>query len=428
MSARVLFLTQWFEPEPVMKGLGFVRGLIAQGLDVEVATGFPNYPSGRIAKGYRLRPWQREVMDGVTVRRLWLWPSHDGSSLGRAANYLSFFLSALVFCLFRSGRYDAIYVYHPPITVGLAAALAGMITRRPFLLEVQDLWPDSVAASGMSGTGRMARVLGPICRFVYRRAAHVVGQSNGMTARLVERGVPADRASTIVNWADEALARPAGLYPVESLGFQGRFNVVYGGNLGKVQGLETLIQAAERAGREAPDLLLTLIGDGVERDRLAALIEQSGARHVQLKPGVPQSQIGDVFAAADVLALHLIDDPLFEITIPSKTQFYMAMGRPILIGVRGEAAAMITAAEAGLAVPPADVEAMAAAMIRLARMSCSERDAIGARARAAYDQHYSRDRAIQRTAGLIRWVLGEPGGATATFGAAPGPVLKGEAA
>jgi lipopolysaccharide/colanic/teichoic acid biosynthesis glycosyltransferase/glycosyltransferase involved in cell wall biosynthesis len=407
VTHRVLFLTQWFDPEPAMKGLAFVQALTERGLDVEVATGFPNYPSGRIAPGYRLRAWQREVMQGVVVRRLWLWPSHDASSLGRVANYLSFFVSAFLFCLLRGRRYAAIYVYRPPITVGLAAALAGLVTRRPILLDVQDLWPDSVAASGMSGTGRMARVLGPICRFVYRRAARVIGQSKGMTARLIQRGVPAARAATLINWADEAMARPRGVFPVETLGFEGRFSLVYGGNLGRVQGLETLVHAAERAGRDVPELQLTLIGTGVERDRLSALIEEIGARHVQLRPGVPQDQIGDIFAAADGLVLHLIDDPLFEITIPSKTQFYMAMGRPILIGVRGEAADMVTDAGAGLAVPPGDVEAMARAMIALARMPADTRAGMGARARRAYDDHYGFDRATAATADLIGQVLGE---------------------
>ncbi len=405
MAGRVLFLSQWFEPEPAMKGIKFVRGLIDAGFEVEVATGFPNYPSGKIATGYRLRPYQKEAMQGVVVHRLWLWPSHDASSLGRAANYLSFFLSALVFCLFRGRRFDAVYVYHPPITVGLAAALAGMITRRPFLLEVQDLWPDSVAASGMAGTDRLSRVLGPICAFVYRRAALVIGQSKGMTARLIQRGVPADRAATVVNWADEDLARPGGGYPLGELNFEGRFNLVYGGNLGRVQGLETLIHAAEEAGRAVPELQLTLIGGGVERDRLAALIDSLGARHVRLRPGVPPTKIGDVFAAADALVLHLVDDPLFEITIPSKTQFYMAMGRPILIGVKGEAARMVTGAGAGLSTPPGDVEAMANAMVALARMSATDRAAMGARAQQAYCDHYGFDRAIRQTSGLIDRVV-----------------------
>lgn len=401
MARRVLFLSQWFEPEPVMKGLKFVQGLIDAGFEVEVATGFPNYPTGKIAPGYRLRPYQKQIMNGVTVHRLWLWPSHDRSSVGRAANYLSFFVTAALFCLFQARHFDAIYVYHPPITVGLAAALSGIVTRRPFLLEIQDLWPDSVAASGMAGTGRMARWLEPVCNFVYRRAAIVVGQSRSMSARLVQRGVPADRALTIINWADEEMARPGGGYPMAELGFEGRFNIVFGGNLGIVQGLETLVQAAEQAGREVPNLQLTLIGGGVERDRLATLLDDIQARHVQLRPAVPQSQIGDVFAAADVLVLHLVDDPLFEITIPSKTQFYLAMGRPILIGVRGEAADVVVQAGAGLATPPGDVEAMAEAMVRMAKMPAEDRQAMGRRAREAYDAHYSRERGMALTVDAI---------------------------
>lgn len=408
MSGRVLFLCQWFEPEWAMKGLPFVRALIDRGFQVEVATGFPNYPTGKIAPGYRLRPYQREIMQGVTVHRLYLWPSHDQSSLGRAVNYLSFFLTATLFCLLRARGFDAVYVYHPPITVGLAAAVSGLVTRRPYLLEVQDLWPDSVAASGMAGTARMARWLGPVCDFVYRRAAVVIGQSRGMTARLLGRGVPAERALTIVNWADEDTARPGGGCPVADLQFEGRFNLVFGGNLGRVQGLDVLIHAAELAGRTVPELQLTLIGQGVERDRLAELIASLPARHVRLRPGVPQSQIGDVFAAADALVLHLADDPLFEITIPSKTQFYMAMGRPILIGVSGEAAEMVTQAGAGLATPPGDVEAMAEAMVRLARLSPPERAAMGARARDAYERLYSFDRGMTQTVAAIRRVMERP--------------------
>ena len=210
MTRRILFLTQWFEPEPVIKGIEFVKALSAAGYEVEVATGFPNYPSGRLAHGYRLKHHQLEVIDGIRVHRLFLYPNHGVSSLGRAANYLSFFLSALVFCLIRARRFDAIYVYHPPITVGLAAALSGLFTRQPFLLEVQDLWPDSVGASGMAGTGNLAKILGPVCDFVYRRAAMVIGQSRGMTERLIERGVPRSKTATVFNWADEESARPGG--------------------------------------------------------------------------------------------------------------------------------------------------------------------------------------------------------------------------
>lgn len=398
---RVLFLTQWFEPEPVMKGLQFAQGLAAAGYEVEVATGFPNYPTGKLAPGYRLRPYASEVMQGVRVHRLFLVPSHDASSFGRAANYLSFFFSALVFCLLRGGRFDAVYVYHPPITVGLAAAISGLFTRTPFVLDVQDLWPDSVMVSGMGGARRLGGVLAGLCGFVYRRAALVVGQSKAMTERLIERGVSRTRAVTIFNWADEDAARARGGYDVSALAFEGRFNFVFGGNLGRAQDLETLVRAADLAGREVPEIQLTLVGEGMERDRLAALIAGMGSAHARLAPGVPRTQIGDIFEAADVLILHLLDDPLFAITIPSKTQFYMAMGKPILIGVSGEAAEVVTGCGAGFSAPPQDVSAMAAAMVRMARLPAAELAGMGRRAREAYEARFSYAAAMAATVACL---------------------------
>ncbi len=201
-SRRVLFLTQWFEPEPIMKGLRFAQGLVDAGFEVEVATGFPNYPTGKLAPGYRLRPYASEMMEGIQVHRLFLVPGHDTSALGRAANYISFFLSALVFCMLQGRKFDVIYVYHPPITVGLAAAISGWMTRTPFILDVQDLWPESVVASGFNGADRIGGILARVCEFVYCRASLVVSQSRAMKEALVDRGVEPDKAVTIFNWAD----------------------------------------------------------------------------------------------------------------------------------------------------------------------------------------------------------------------------------
>ncbi|WP_136161131.1 glycosyltransferase family 4 protein [Sphingomonas flavalba] len=405
MAQRILYLSQWFLPENSDRGLRIAKALIERGYEVEALTGFPNYPTGKIAPGYTLRPYMRETLDGLTVHRVFLYPSHDSSSIGRALNYWSFFLSAFIFCLLRARRFDAIYVYHPPITVGLAAAISGLFTRRPFVLEVQDLWPESVATSRMGGASVLSRILGPICRFVYCRAAVVLGQSRGMTRRLIARGVPEERTDTLFNWANEDAIESTGSYDVAALAFEGRFNFVFGGNMGKVQGLETMVNAAYEAARTVPRIKLTLIGDGVERDRIAALIAGRGGDVVSLRPSVPQSQIGDVFAAADVLILHLIDDPMFAFTIPSKTQFYMAMGKPILIGMRGEAAGMVTDIGAGVAVPPDDVDAMARAMVDMARMPKSALIAMGGKGRAAYWAHYSFESAAATIANVIAKLL-----------------------
>lgn len=406
MGRRILYLSQWCWPEPGSHALETARGLKERGYDVEILTGFPNYPTGKLVDGYRVSAYARDQIQGVTVHRVFLYPSHDASSFGRALNYLSFFLSALLFCLFRSGRFDLIYVYHPPITTGLAAALAGLWRRTPFILEVQDLWPDSVAASGMSATGLLARILDPICRFVYRRAALVLGQSEGMAARLVERGVDPQRADVFFNWADEDAARPNGLYDVASLNFDGRFNFVYAGNLGVVQALDTLIEAAHSLADTAPQIQLTLIGDGAERARLEALVRERHVGNVQILPGVPVNHIGDVLAAADVLVAHLKDDPLFEITIPSKTQFYLAMGRPILMGVRGEAARIVTDAGAGIGAPPGDAAAISEAMLHMASMAPTALVAMGARGRTAYEEQFAFQTTMDRIAHHIGRLLG----------------------
>lgn len=405
MATRVLYLSQWFPPENGAVGLQVSKGLSERGYDVEALTGFPNYPSGKLSAGYRLAPYLRETMDGIPIHRVYLHPSHDRSSLGRALNYLSFFISALIFCLFNARRFDVIYVYHPPITVGLAAAICGFIARRPFILEVQDLWPDSVAASGMGGTTFLARFLGPVCRFVYRRAAAVLGQSHGMTRVLVERGVAEHKSGTIFNWANESAARARGTYDVASLNFEGRFNFVYGGNLGAVQGLESLIHAAHKLSNVAPQIQLTIVGDGTERERLIALVKNLGARNVRILPAVPQSQIGDILAAADVLVIHLKEDPLFEITIPSKLQFYLAMGRPVLAGVRGEAGQIVVDAGAGLKAEPENVAALADTFISFASKPRAELDAMAARARSLYDEKFSFEKTLSRIEAAIQSTL-----------------------
>ncbi|MCU0881855.1 MAG: glycosyltransferase family 4 protein, partial [Hyphomonadaceae bacterium] len=203
---RILYLSQFFEPEPAFKGTTFVRALKAAGHTVEVATGFPNYPGGKLYPGFKIAPYRRETGSGFTVHRLPLYPSHNASSLGRALNYLSFFCSALLFCLINSRRFDVIYVYHPPITVGLAATLAAWLWRVPVALDIQDLWPDSVVTTGLRGTSQLEAPLASLCRFVYRRAACLIPQSKGMEAKLIERGVPASKLRTIRNWASDAPA------------------------------------------------------------------------------------------------------------------------------------------------------------------------------------------------------------------------------
>lgn len=393
---RILYLTQWFEPEPIGKGASFVRAMIERGHEVEVVTGFPNYPAGKLYPGYRLRLHKADNVNGIAIHRVALYPNHDRSSFKRILNYFSFVFSATFYGIFRAGRFDVIYAYPPP-TVGLAAAAIGLVRRRPFVQDIQDLWPESVTGSGMAGTRRMASVLNVMCNFVYRRAARIVAQSQGMAARMIERGVPADKVDIIFNWADEATLAPQGLCDPGDYGIGEGFTIVYAGNLGRMQGLGTLVRAAHLAATRAPRLRLLLIGDGIESDTLRSLAEELGADNVRIAPGVAKDQIADILAAADVATLHLRDDPLFEITIPQKTQFYMAMGKPVLVCVRGEASAIVTEAGAGIAAEPDNPEAIAEAMVRLAQLPADELAAMGERAREAYVREFSLAAAAEAT-------------------------------
>lgn len=407
--AKVLYLSQWFPPENGAVGLQVTRALKDRGYEVEALTGFPNYPSGKLAPNYKLSYYLREEMDGIVVHRVLLYPSHDLSSVKRAINYISFFVSSLIFLLFRGRNYDVIYVYHPPILPAFAAALSGLITRRPFIVEVQDLWPDSVATAGMRGATAIAGVLGPVCGFVYRRAAVVLGQSEGMAKRLIERGAAAGKTGVVSNWADESAVRSAGQMPARRLNFEGRFNFVYAGNLGTVQALEILVEAAGLAADVNPQIQLTLIGDGAERGRLEQFIKEAGGRVAQIVDAVPIAEVGAVLSKADVLVVHLKDDPLFEITIPSKVQFYLAMGKPVLAAVAGEASRIVDGAGAGMTVRPGNAQAVAEAMLQMAALSRDDLEAMGALGRAAYEARFSFDAGLDRRAAFIQAAIaGQP--------------------
>ncbi len=395
---RILYLTQWFEPEPhVIKGLRFVRALQAAGHEVTVVTGFPNYPTGRLYPGYRLKPIQRERIEGVDVVRLPLYPSHDTSSLRRSLNYLSFFFSALAYLLVRREPFDRAYVYHPPITVGLAAAVAGLVRRLPFILDIQDLWPDTLAAVGMTGGRRLTRPIGWLCRFVYWRAKAIVAQSEGMRATLAARGVPAEKLITIYNWAD---AEPSNIDQAAPLAAH-RFVVVYGGNLGKAQGLGTVLEAAARLRDLRPDIQIRLYGDGVEAASLREQARVLDLRNLEIHAQIGKAEINEVFARADALLVHLTDHPLFTITVPSKIQAYLATGRPIAAGIAGEGARLLGESGAAMVAPPGDPGALAAAIAALADTPADARRRMGMRGRNYYLRNLAFHRGVHRTLRLL---------------------------
>ncbi len=381
---RVLLLMQWFDPEPTFKGLVFARELVRQGFDVEVVTGFPNYPGGKVYAGYKIKLIQRERIDGVEVTRLPLYPNHDQSAIKRVLNYASFAASALFYGVFMAKRADVIYAYHPPLTVGVAASLIRWVRGIPLVYDIQDMWPDTLRATGMLNNPRALALVGRVCDWVYKRVDQLVVLSPGFKRLLLQRGVPESKIDVIYNWADEsALMSPVGAVPAAFPGAD-RFRVMFAGNMGKAQALGAVLDAAAILQGRGSRASLVMLGGGVEVSRLKTRALEMKLGNVVFLPPVPMSEVGTVLAAADVLLVHLRKDPLFEITIPSKTQAYMAVGRPLLMAVNGDAADLVRQAKCGLTAESENPHALADAVDSLAAMPADELKTMGESASRFY--------------------------------------------
>lgn len=402
MKTKVLLLTQWFDPEPTFKGLVFAKELLDQGFDVEVLTGFPNYPGGRVYPGYRVRWIQREIMEGVHVTRVPLYPSHDQSALKRAFNYVSFLLSSLIYGLFFARRFDVIYAYHPPLSVGITASLLKIFRRKPLVYDVQDMWPDTLKATGMLGNERLLSLIGKVCDWVYRRSDAIVVLSPGFKKLLIERGVPTEKIEIIYNWADEkSLQSPAGSLPNDFPGAT-RFKILFAGNMGKAQALDTILESAAILKAHHSPATFVLVGGGVETERLKLKSKELGLDNVQFIAPMPMSQIGTVLQAADVLLVHLRKNPLFKITIPSKTQAYMAAGKPILMGVDGDAAELIAQSQSGWIIPSENAQVLALEVTKLIKLMPDDLKAKGKQAKSFYERELSVKVGVGRFADIFR--------------------------
>lgn len=388
-------MTQWFDPEPTFKGLLFAKELQKKGNQVEVITGFPNYPGGKIYDGYKIKLYQKEVIDDVVVHRVPLYPSHDGSALKRIANYLSFFFASFICGLFKASKPDVIYSYHPPLTTALSAMLVGFFRRKPFVVDIQDLWPDTLAATGMLNNRRVLKVVDQVCKLVYKRAAKIVVLSPGFEKRLIERGVPAEKIELIYNWCDEESLRNPKESKAEIPQNENR-NLLFAGNLGHAQGLPAIVDAAKILQDNNVKVNIVLVGDGVAKADAAKKAEKYKLNNIFFVPRVPMLEVGSLLSQADMLLVHLTSDPLFAITIPSRTQAYMAVGKPIVMGVEGDASDIVRDAECGVICQPNNASSLAAAAEKLAAIDEKELESLGRRSESYYSTNMSVEAGVKK--------------------------------
>jgi glycosyltransferase involved in cell wall biosynthesis len=309
-------------------------------------------------------------MDGIAVHRVALYPSHDKSALRRILNYLSFSLSAFLLRFLFSAK---------------------------VIIDVQDLWPESVANPKMLGNKAVLDVLNGICSWIYRRADKLTVLSPGFKQELINRGVAPEKIEVSYNWCDEASIAvdesPVGA--VKPSEFSGKFIVLFAGAMGIAQGLDTVLDCARLCREALPNIQFVLIGGGVERPRLQKRTEEMGHNNVTFLPPRSMETMGEIFALADALIVHLKDDPLFRITIPSKTQAYLFTGKPIIMAMRGDAAALVEQAGAGILCEPDNPLAMLDAVRSLHDTSESERRKMGDAGHRYYMQHLSFEKGVR---------------------------------
>ena len=384
-------LTQWFDPEPFYKGIPFAKELTRLGHKVEILTGFPNYPGGKVYDGYRIRFCQREIISGIPIIRVALYPSHDRSAIKRVLNYVSFAVFATIIGIFHIKTPDVLYVYHPPATIGLPALIISLLRRVPFVYDIQDLWPDTLSSTGMIKNKKALFLIDKFCKYVYSNAGKIVVLSSGFKSALIERGVSESKIEVIYNWCDDTQINEESIRADlrKKLGMAGKFNILFAGTMGKAQALGAVLRAVELVENRLPKIQFVFVGGGVDVGRLKKKMEDLNLKNVLFIPRQPVSKIGKFLNSADVLLVHLKKDPLFMITIPSKTQAYMATGKPILMGVEGAAAELIEKACCGLSCIPENPSSIAQAVEKMFNMSKTDLKKMGNAGKNFYSNELS---------------------------------------
>lgn len=401
---RVLIVSQYFWPEGFSIN-NIARSMIEKGVEVDVLTGKPNYPAGQKFAGYRGWGCMREVWNGVSLFRVPLAARGLGGGLRLAVNYLSFVVSGLFFgaLLLRKRPYDAILVYAPsPILQAIPAIFLAWLKRCGVVVWVQDLWPESLSATGHVRNKTALKLVESVVRFIYGRTDLLLAQSRAFVP-LVQTLASGTPVVYYPNSVDPSFAQPTKQDLPEVAGLDGGFSVLFAGNIGTVQAVETIVEAAVLL-KPYPDVRLVVMGDGSRREWMLQQQGERGLSNLYLPGRFPVETMPAFMQKASVLLVTLTDQEIFKATIPNKIQAYLAAGRPIVASLNGEGANIVLEAGAGLAAPAEDGKALADTILRYYHMDEQEREAMGARGRAYYKKHFEHDMLITQLIQHLRSV------------------------
>ena len=400
---KILYVSQYFPPEmgaPSARASELCRHWARMGHDATVLTGFPNHPTGVVPEEWRARLRHlhyTETIDGVRVVRTWLWPLPNRKAHERILNYASFCVSAAVSGLFLK-KPDVVIATSPQLLCALSGWWLAWWKRVPFVFEVRDLWPESLAAVGAGSEGSMLhRTLAAIAGFLYRHAHRIVVVAPAFKDHLIRYwNVPAAKISIVENGVEADLFRldPAALDERRKLKLEDRFVICYIGTMGNAHGLDTLIAAAKDLQTALPSAMFLLIGEGADKERIVELAAASGLTNIMFLGQQPRETIPSYVSASDLCLVMLKKTELFKTVIPTKLLEYMACERPVVVAVDGQARKIIEEAGAGVFVEPEDSQALVKAIMELAK-NPQQRRQMGASGRHYIVTGFSREKTAE---------------------------------
>ncbi|MBK6696349.1 MAG: glycosyltransferase family 4 protein [Myxococcales bacterium] len=368
---RILYVSQYFPPEPgapAARVSELARAWAARGHDVTVLTGMPNHPTGVVPAEYAGKTLVREDFHGVNVVRTWIYAAANKGRVRRSLAYASFATSATLFGqLFAGKSPDVLVATSPQLLCGAAGALISLTRRVPFVLEIRDLWPESIVAVGaLPAAHPIIKGLTVVEEALYRAAKSIVVVTDTFKEKLAERGIPRSKLSVVKNGVDLGRFKPAARDTKmrARLGLGDRFVASYVGTHGMAHGLDAVLDVAKRF-LANDGVRFLFVGEGAERARLEARAKSDGLTNVRFLGVLPRDEMTEVYATTDVCLVPLRKTELFSTVIPSKIFEILAMERPLVLSVDGEARQIVESSGGGLYAPPEDVDAMHAAVATL---------------------------------------------------------------
>ncbi|PYX70652.1 MAG: glycosyltransferase WbuB [Acidobacteria bacterium] len=365
------------------------------GHEVTVLTGFPNHPTGVVPPEYRRRFRRlstREDISGVKLVRTWLLPLPNRRTHERMLNYGSFCISSAVTGLFVSDP-DIVIATSPQLLVGLSGWWLARWKRVPFVFEVRDLWPESLAAVGMGDSNSLLhRSLARIAGFLYENSDHVVVVTRAFEEYLTEHWqVPPEKISVVENGVETDIFSPNSSHGDlrRKLSAEGKFLVCYIGTMGMAHALDTLVEAAAKLQTAAPSVVLLLVGEGAEKERIIGSARSRGLKNMIFVDQQPREKIPAYICASDACLVLLKNTEIFKTVIPTKMLEFMSCARPVILGVDGQAREIVNEADSGIVIEPENSADLAKAISRLAANS-SLCDLLGRNGRQYVLKHFSR--------------------------------------